>query len=76
MGRLAAIDRWIRRGAAAGFVTPMLVIHGENDYRVPVHAGACDLRCAQAKGVPARLVVYPDENHWVLKPAELAATVR
>ena len=54
--------------AAQGFNTPMLVIHGERDYRVPVTQGLECYGVLKAKGVPARLVYFPDENHWVLKP--------
>ena len=45
----------------------MLVIHGERDYRVPVGHGLQVYGILKAKGVPARLVYFPDENHWVLK---------
>ncbi len=54
--------------AAQGFNTPMLVLHGERDYRVPVTQGLECYGVLKAKGVPARLVYFPDENHWVLKP--------
>ena len=54
--------------AAEGFHTPMLVVHGERDYRVPVTQGLECYGVLKAKGVPARLVYFPDENHWVLKP--------
>jgi dipeptidyl aminopeptidase/acylaminoacyl peptidase len=47
----------------------MLVIHGECDYRVPYTQGLSVYGVLKAKGVPARLVVYPDENHWILKAA-------
>ncbi len=50
-----------------GFNTPMLVIHGEKDYRVPVTQGLECYGVLRAKGIPARLVYFPDENHWVLK---------
>ncbi len=53
---------------ASGFKSPMLVIHGEKDYRVPVTQGLAMYNIYKAKGVPARLVYFPDENHWVLKP--------
>ncbi len=52
----------------ARFKTPMLVIHGERDYRVPVTQGLECYGVLKAKGVPARLVYFPDENHWILKP--------
>jgi len=65
---LDQIDRWNPAREARGFVTPMLVIHGERDYRVPVSQGLECYGVLKAKGVPARLVYFPDENHWVLKP--------
>jgi len=49
-------------------VTPMLILHGERDYRVPVTQGLECYGVLKAKGIPARLVYFPDENHWVLKP--------
>jgi dipeptidyl aminopeptidase/acylaminoacyl peptidase len=48
--------------------TPTLVIHGNDDYRVPDANGLAYYNTLQARGVPARLVWFPDENHWVLKP--------
>jgi dipeptidyl aminopeptidase/acylaminoacyl peptidase len=60
-------DRWSPVRFAAGMNTPMLVIHGERDYRVPVGQGLLIYGVLKAKGVPARLVYFPDENHWVLK---------
>ncbi|MBX3717613.1 MAG: S9 family peptidase [Burkholderiales bacterium] len=48
--------------------TPTLVIHGNNDYRVPDANGLAYYNTLQSRGVPARLVWFPDENHWVLKP--------
>ena len=48
--------------------TPTLVIHGNNDYRVPDTNGLAYYNTLQARGVPARLVWFPDENHWILKP--------
>ncbi|MEX1287809.1 MAG: S9 family peptidase [Acidimicrobiia bacterium] len=49
--------------------TPTLVVHGERDYRVPVTQGLELYGVLTDKGVPARLVYYPDEAHWVLSPA-------
>ena len=46
----------------------MLVIHGEKDYRVPVGQGLQCYNVLKGKEVPARLIYFPDENHWVLKP--------
>jgi dipeptidyl aminopeptidase/acylaminoacyl peptidase len=65
---LDVIDRWNPARFASGFNTPMLVIHGERDFRVPVTQGLECYGVLKAKGVPARLVYFPDENHWVLKP--------
>jgi dipeptidyl aminopeptidase/acylaminoacyl peptidase len=48
--------------------TPTLVSHGYNDYRVPDTNGLASYNTLQARGVDARLVWFPDENHWVLKP--------
>ena len=63
-------DRPLEPGALrqAACNTPMLVVHGERDYRVPVDQGLECYNVLKAKGVPARLVYFPDENHWVLKP--------
>jgi dipeptidyl aminopeptidase/acylaminoacyl peptidase len=65
---LDGITRWNPAHAAEGFKTPMLVLHGERDYRVPVTQGLECYGVLKAKGIPARLVYFPDENHWVLKP--------
>lgn len=64
---LEHMERWSPVRFASGFKTPMLVIHGERDYRVPVTHGLQIYGILKAKGVPARLVYFPDENHWVLK---------
>ncbi|MFM8980040.1 MAG: S9 family peptidase, partial [Planctomycetia bacterium] len=65
---LEAIDRWNPARFTQGMRTPMLVIHGEKDYRVPETQGLACYNVLKAKGVPARLVYFPDEGHWVLKP--------
>jgi len=54
------VDRW---------KTPMLVVHGSLDYRVPETQGLAAFTAAQRGGVPSELLIFPDENHWVLKPA-------
>ncbi len=48
--------------------TPLMVIHGGMDYRVPVDQGMAAFNAAQLMGVPSRLLIFPDENHWILKP--------
>jgi dipeptidyl aminopeptidase/acylaminoacyl peptidase len=54
------VDRWR---------TPMLVIHGSLDFRVPETQGIGAFTAAQRRGVPSRFLLFPDENHWVLSPA-------
>ncbi len=54
------VDRW---------KTPMLVIHGQLDYRVPYTQGLGVYTALQRRGIPSELLYFPDENHWVLKPA-------
>jgi dipeptidyl aminopeptidase/acylaminoacyl peptidase len=49
--------------------TPMLVIHGQLDYRVPYSQGIAAFTALQRRGLPSRLLIYPNENHWVLRPA-------
>lgn len=48
--------------------TPILCIHGEKDYRILASQGMAAFNAAKLRGVPAQLLVFPDENHWVLKP--------
>jgi dipeptidyl aminopeptidase/acylaminoacyl peptidase len=62
-------ERWSPSRNAKSFKTPTLVIHGELDYRVPLEQGLGMYTALQRKGVPSKLLVFPDENHWVLKPA-------
>jgi len=49
--------------------TPMLVIHGEQDFRIPYSQGLGAFTALQRRGIDSKLLVFPDENHWVLKPA-------
>jgi dipeptidyl aminopeptidase/acylaminoacyl peptidase len=44
------------------------VIHSELDYRLPMSEGLAMFNVLQARGVPSKLLMFPDENHWVLKP--------
>ena len=48
--------------------TPMMVIHGQLDYRVPVTQGIATFTALQRRGIPSKFLYFPDENHWVLKP--------
>ena len=49
--------------------TPMLVVHGEQDFRIPYTQGIGAFTALQRRGIESKLLVFPDENHWVLKPA-------
>lgn len=53
------VDRWN---------TPILVTHGEFDYRILSSQGEMAFNAAKLRGVPAEMVIFPDENHWILKP--------
>ena len=55
---------------AKNFKTPMLIIHGGNDYRVDPSQGFAMFQLLQAKHVPSELLYFEEENHWVLKPAD------
>ena len=48
--------------------TPMLVVQGDLDYRIPTAQGLSTFTALQRRGIESRLIVFPDENHWVLKP--------
>jgi dipeptidyl aminopeptidase/acylaminoacyl peptidase len=55
---------------AHNFRTPMLIVHGANDYRVDPSQGLAMFQVLQAKHVPSKLLYFESENHWVLKPAD------
>lgn len=48
--------------------TPILIIHGEKDYRIVASQGMAAFNAAQLRGVPSQLLIFPEENHWVLQP--------
>ena len=48
--------------------TPILCIHGGMDYRIPYEQGMAAFNAAQMMGVPSKLIIFPEENHWILKP--------
>src|SRR5579875_466998 len=60
--------KWSPSSFAQNFKTPTLVFHGELDYRVPLGQGLQLFTALQMQKVPSKLVVFPDEGHWVLKP--------
>ena len=62
------LERWNPIRFVQNWRTPMMVIHGERDFRIPYPQSLAMFSALQQRGIPSRLVVYPDENHWVLKP--------
>jgi dipeptidyl aminopeptidase/acylaminoacyl peptidase len=60
--------KWNPMAAADKFATPEMVVHGERDYRIPVEQAYLMFTLLQRRGVPSKMLVFPDENHWVLKP--------
>ncbi|WP_423141369.1 prolyl oligopeptidase family serine peptidase [Parablastomonas sp. CN1-191] len=64
----AAFEKWNPVNYVARWKTPMLVITSEKDFRIPYTQGLAAYTALQRKGVPSQLLVFPDENHWVLKP--------
>lgn len=67
-GDQEGLDRYNPIRHSKGYKTPMLVIHGEQDFRVPYTQALETYNAYRAQKLDARLVVYPDENHWILKP--------
>jgi len=61
-------ERWSPSNRAGNFKTPTLVIHGENDFRVPYTQGLQLFTALQRQEVPSRLLIFPDEDHFVRKP--------
>jgi dipeptidyl aminopeptidase/acylaminoacyl peptidase len=61
-------ERWSPSSFVKEFKTPTLVIAGEQDFRVPMSQGMQLFTALQMQKVPSKLLVFPDEGHWVLKP--------
>ncbi|HET6817905.1 MAG TPA: S9 family peptidase [Mycobacteriales bacterium] len=61
-------EKWSPDRFADAIVTPMLVIHGDKDYRVPIGEGLSLWWALQQRGVESKFLYFPDENHWILKP--------
>lgn len=61
-------EKWNPVNHVAKWKTPTLVIHGEKDYRIPYAQSLAAFTALQQQGVESKLLVFPDENHWVLKP--------
>ena len=64
----ADAEKWNPVNHVAKWKTPTLVIHGEKDYRIPYSQSLAAFTALQQQGVESKLLVYPDENHWILKP--------
>jgi len=60
--------KWSPHQYAANFKTPTLVVHGQNDYRLDVSEGFQLFTTLQMLKVPSKMLYFPDEGHWVLKP--------
>jgi dipeptidyl aminopeptidase/acylaminoacyl peptidase len=63
-----AYDRSSPHRFVGNWRTPLLVVHGEKDFRIPVTQGMEAFTAAQLNGVPARFLYFPDEGHWVMSP--------
>jgi dipeptidyl aminopeptidase/acylaminoacyl peptidase len=61
-------QKWSPHQYAKNFKTPTLVIHGQRDYRLDVSEGFQLFTTLQREGVPSKMLYFPDEGHWVLKP--------
>ena len=75
-GDLEEYDRYSAHRFVARWRTPTLVIHGERDYRVPIGEALALFEALQHHGVPSELLVFPDENHWILKPRNIRVWYR
>jgi dipeptidyl aminopeptidase/acylaminoacyl peptidase len=53
---------------ASNWNTPMLIYHGEQDFRVPLNQGLEAFQVLQIKRIESKMILFPDENHWVLSP--------
>jgi dipeptidyl aminopeptidase/acylaminoacyl peptidase len=61
-------EKWNPVNHVTKWKTPTLVIHGEKDYRIPYSQSLATFTALQQQKVESKLLVFPDENHWVLKP--------
>jgi len=64
----ASYEKWSPHQYARNFKTPTLVIHGQRDYRLDVSEGLQLFTTLQMEGIPSKMLYFPDEGHWVLKP--------
>lgn len=68
-----ALHRYSPAAHVAGWRSPSLILHGEKDFRVPISEALSQFEALHAHGVDAELAVFPDENHWILKPRNIIA---
>ena len=61
-------QRWSPDSYLSSWQTPVLVIHGGTDYRVVDTEGISTFTALQRRGIESKMLFFPDENHWVLKP--------
>jgi dipeptidyl aminopeptidase/acylaminoacyl peptidase len=61
-------EKWNPVNHVTKWKTPMLVIHGEKDFRIPYSQSLAAFTALQRQGVESKLLIFPDENHWILKP--------
>jgi dipeptidyl aminopeptidase/acylaminoacyl peptidase len=66
-----AFERYSPARFVKDWKTPTLIIHGERDYRVPIGEALALFEALRAREVEAELLVFPDENHWILKPRNI-----
>ena len=64
----AAFEKWNAVNHVSAWKTPQLVISSEKDFRIPYSQGLAAFTALQRRNIPSRLLIFPDENHWVLKP--------
>jgi len=64
----ANIERFNPANHVQDWRVPMLVIQGGRDYRIPLEQGLSTFTALQRRGIESKLLYFPDENHWVLKP--------
>ncbi len=64
----AEFEKWNPVNYVQNWKTPQLVITSENDFRIPYTQGIAAFTALQRRNIPSRLLIFPDENHWVLKP--------
>jgi dipeptidyl aminopeptidase/acylaminoacyl peptidase len=64
----AMYNRWSPHKFVQNFNTPILIIHGELDYRVPIGEGMQLFTAVQRRGIDSKILIFPDEGHWVLRP--------